>query len=27
MSRYTEGVYILKAEGVTVRKTIKVIKR
>jgi hypothetical protein len=27
MSRYTEGVYILKAEGVTVRKTIKVVKR
>ena len=27
MSRYTEGVYILTAEGVTVRKTIKVVKR
>jgi len=27
MSRYTEGVYILKAEGATVRKTIKVVKR
>ncbi len=27
MSRYTEGVYILTAEGLTVRKTIKVIKR
>ena len=27
MSRYQEGVYILTAEGVTVRKTIKVVKR
>jgi hypothetical protein len=27
MSRYAEGVYILKAEGATVRKTIKVVKR
>ena len=27
MSRYQEGVYILTAEGVTVRKQIKIIKR
>ena len=27
MSRYTEGFYILTAEGVTVRKIIKVVKR
>jgi hypothetical protein len=27
MSRYPEGIYILTAEGVTIRKSIKIIKR
>jgi hypothetical protein len=27
MSRYNEGIYILTAEGATIRKTIKIIKR
>ena len=27
MSRYPEGIYILKAEGASIRKTIKIIKR